>query len=569
MSSKTTEIKKPVGSDNVAEEPDAKRQKPLVKDLVKEIVSSDIPLDNPSELKEKCTKSSPYPHSQVENLFQPEFMTKLRDEIKANARANFKESDLFRVYQTFDMANLDDNPELATVLPNVMTLRELLYSQEWRSFIEQMVGLEAGTLNTHIDCAFNCHAPGCHLLCHDDVIGTRRVSYIIYLTEEDWEAQEGGSLELYGDQSDDKDGTSSDPTPVSRVWPKFNSMAFFEVVPGQSFHAVQEVLGDRPRLSLQGWYHCDRLPENYERATLQQLKQRDEGSDTSDKSDSKLKYKFQEEKPDEVYSEEDRKYLSKYIQEIYLTEESMEDVRKKFEEDSSVQLRNFLVDKWVPKVEPQKEVTYDDAHYKWGISSEWKIRGPAHKQRFLEYHEEVNDPDDSKIVGSLMHHVKTNVFQSEPFSRYLKRITSLGKPMGVKEGQIRWFRPGLDYTVAHHGLLMNQSVLDATMCFVCDDTEEDKDAWESGDIGGFECYIEAEDNEEADDEYNEEDDTELLSVSASNNTLSLVYRDPGTMRFVKYVGNSAPSSRYDINMEYTVPESTEESEAEEEVDVGF
>ena len=41
--------------------------------------------------------------------------------------------------------------------------------------------------------------PGCHLLCHDDVIGTRRVSYIIYLTDPDdeWRQEDGGALELY------------------------------------------------------------------------------------------------------------------------------------------------------------------------------------------------------------------------------------------------------------------------------------------------------------------------------------------------------------------------------------
>ena len=40
---------------------------------------------------------------------------------------------------------------------------------------------------------------GCHLLCHDDVIGTRRVSYIIYLTDPDdeWRQEDGGALELY------------------------------------------------------------------------------------------------------------------------------------------------------------------------------------------------------------------------------------------------------------------------------------------------------------------------------------------------------------------------------------
>ena len=52
-------------------------------------------------------------------------------------------------------------------------------------------------------------------------------------------------------------------------------------------------------------------------------------------------------------------------------------------------------------------------------------------------------------------------------------------------------------------------------------------------------------------------------MSASNNTLSLVYRDPGTMRFVKYVGSSAPSSRYDICMEYEVPPQPEGDEDDE------
>lgn len=40
---------------------------------------------------------------------------------------------------------------------------------------------------------------GGHLLCHDDVIGTRCVSYIIYLTDPDgeWPQSSGGALELY------------------------------------------------------------------------------------------------------------------------------------------------------------------------------------------------------------------------------------------------------------------------------------------------------------------------------------------------------------------------------------
>ena len=48
----------------------------------------------------------------------------------------------------------------------------------------------------------NSYRKGCHLLNHDDVIGTRRVSYILYMPVGDnnsrlWENEWGGALELY------------------------------------------------------------------------------------------------------------------------------------------------------------------------------------------------------------------------------------------------------------------------------------------------------------------------------------------------------------------------------------
>ena len=51
---------------------------------------------------------------------------------------------------------------------------------------------------------------------------------------------------------------------------------------------------------------------------------------------------------------------------------------------------------------------------------------------------------------------------------------------------------------------------------------DDDAIWESGDVGGFECYIAVDkggEEEGPDAEYGDEDDTELLSVSASNNTI--------------------------------------------------
>ena len=42
----------------------------------------------------------------------------------------------------------------------------------------------------------------------------------------------------------------------------------------------------------------------------------------------------------------------------------------------------------------------------------------------------------------------------------------------------------------------------------------------------------------------------MISCSAAHNTLHLVLRDAGLMRFVKFVSHDAPSSRYDIAAEY-------------------
>jgi hypothetical protein len=67
-----------------------------------------------------------------------------------------------------------------------------------------------------------------------------------------------------------------------------------------------------------------------------------------------------------------------------------------------------------------------------------------------------------------------------------------------------------------------------------------------------------------------DEDGALLTLSASSNTLSIVLRDEGVMRFIKYVSARAPGSRWDISFEYDLPEDDEEEEEdekeEEEVD---
>jgi prolyl 3-hydroxylase /prolyl 3,4-dihydroxylase len=238
----------------------------------------------------------------------------------------------------------------------------------------------------------------------------------------------------------------------------------------------------------------------------------------------------------------------------------------------------------------------DDQLYVRGVNADWTIQGPPHMQRYLRYNSSSKTSASSsspahssgKMLSEMQH-----VMESPAFARFLERITGL-VPTGHR-GEIRRFRPGRDYTVAHYGLLRQSGVLDATLVFcagtgepVCEQSSDDSPdvAWQSGDVGGFECYIEADESgqdeqyrgssttaaaakqgkeeEDGDDEDEDNDGTELLSVSAANNTLSLVYRDPGTMRFVKYLSIQAPSSRWDIALEYRVAEDDEMDDDEEE-----
>lgn len=93
-----------------------------------------------------------------------------------------------------DLANLKDSD---SSLQSVLKLRDTIYSTEFRSFVQQVTGCPP--LTDQVDCSCNIYPEGGHLLCHDDVIGSRCVSYIVYLTDPDleWKASDGGALELY------------------------------------------------------------------------------------------------------------------------------------------------------------------------------------------------------------------------------------------------------------------------------------------------------------------------------------------------------------------------------------
>lgn len=85
----------------------------------------------------------------------------------------------------------------------------------------------------------NSYRKGCHLLNHDDVIGTRRVSYILYMpigsnNDRVWENEWGGALELYPVHSEG-DTLQPDALPSVVIPPSWNQV---RIVSLAIFHSL-------------------------------------------------------------------------------------------------------------------------------------------------------------------------------------------------------------------------------------------------------------------------------------------------------------------------------------------
>ena len=98
--------------------------------------------------------------------------------------------------------------------------------------------------------------------------------------------------------------------------------------------------------------------------------------------------------------------------------------------------------------------------------------------------------------------------------------------------------------------------LDATACFVpparAARARDAASLWDSGEVGGFECYVPREEEKSAAEVYRADDASEgVTSLHALSNALTIALRPAADgMKFVKYVSAAAPSSRWDVAAEY-------------------
>jgi len=505
-------------------------------------------------LRQKYRKSIPYPHLSISSACDDIRLRCVLKEVKDRMNATFKETDLFKVYQTTDLAGLLSDA-MKKQTPELLALRSSIYSSEFRELISIISG--CGKLSDRVDCSCNIYCQGGHLLCHDDVIGSRAVSFILYLSdpENPWAKSDGGALELY-------DIEENSPSPrmyhSKAILPTWNKFLFFEVKPGKSFHAIQEVFVDnKPRVSISGWFHFLDTNIITKYASREQLSntaayKKRETSHKIPRAVHELTSKFE-------LSKRDILFLSNWVSAEYLNRANIIAIRKNFRMEKCVQLRDFLKPELSKKIDDllfgkmRQRTSNLEANKR--DSRNWKVVGPPHMQRYLklENNEKYyrNDVEFCALASSL----EANVFKSDAYNRWLFAVTD--QAAYESKSTIRNFRRGLDYTLAHKNLNLNIPQLHSTLCFVKSDSLIERQSWASGNCGGFECFIptlpELKETLACAEVYdNNSNEKEMISVHASFNTLSLIKNKGHDLYFLKYLSKLAPSDRYDIHFCYSV-----------------
>ncbi|GEQ67078.1 hypothetical protein JCM33374_g741 [Metschnikowia sp. JCM 33374] len=566
-------------------------------------------------LETNISNSSPYKWGTVTELIDDTLLRNVRKEVLNEIAFTKKETDIYKVYQSGDLANLSglDWNDLSR-LPSLYKLRAAIYSEEFRDFISNVTG--CGKLSgVKTDMSINTYTKGCHLLTHDDVIGSRRVSFILYMPDPDytWKSHYGGALRLFPAIVPNVPKTDYE----TKLIPQFNQIAFFTVQPGLSFHDVEEVRVDKQRLSIQGWFH---IPQEGEQGFVPGEQEETEAKSTLRQLQTKELQEFDFPKPVrtdfpkeevKVYEsldsatflpERDLQYLSKYLNPTYLSEASLKVLKETFLEESVVDINGFLNDEYAEVLRNNLRATELDKKAPQTadeIQFPWKCAVPPHKQRYMYIDGKSEFPLQEDAIGMVNHSGPQELpnfelskrLASDTSEKMIMEVVQLMKSMAFRKWLVyvteiiptsdqilaRRFRPGHDFILAtttdkdlaRDGEL--NILLEATLGLT--PTATNLNNWESGEFGGYELCM-AMNGGETDGEF-EDDDPAIYKASDSSddsvlytsqckwNSLSLMLRDPSVLKFVKYVSINAKGSRWDITGQWNVKGTEEDGDEED------
>lgn len=424
-----------------------------------------------------------------------------------------------QIQQTPDLSSLDPNhlpEETLNGLPHITRLKNALYSDEFRQFVQDVTG--CGPLSAKKnDGSVALYTKGSHLLLHDDSISTRVISYILYLPnspndappsefsrpsdngnfQKGWDPTWGGSLELFPVEDGEERGLPSAKA-IARVPASWGQIVFFQVKPGRSYHSVEEVIvGDgRMRLGVSGWFHrpekgepgyglFDEEKESQALSSLAQITSAPLFPLTPYTTEPPLGLK-----PVHI------NFLKKFLRDSYLSREMLEKLSGQFVASSEAVLHQFLNPELAAKIKQECEDAdkrdYPDRlipKQDCGEGDGWSLQGPSSKHRYASL------TGNSERMPALQS-VLRDLIPSEAFRAWLSVVSSL-MPMAYRS-EARRFRRGLDYTLAAGEASSGEVRLDASLHLtpwadVPPGSDEEEALLETG---GWECYLPAPDADE-------------------------------------------------------------------------
>ncbi|KXN69546.1 hypothetical protein CONCODRAFT_94198 [Conidiobolus coronatus NRRL 28638] len=322
--------------------------------------------------------TEPFKHFILDDLFDRDFLIKVKAEINENVQYMLKSNDLYTFHQSGDLTGIN--------LPLLNLLKSSLYSKEFVEFLGGLLNISL--FQDKLDISISRYDKGDYLLCHDDHVTTsttgRRVAFILYLVDEGWDESCGGELSLF----DVKLPGMHPNNKIVKLVPKWNHLIFFEIG-NYSYHQVEEVLSaTKSRLSIVGWFHGPLPTKLPNIITYTPLDFKVIGDDISGEL-----------------------FLNKFINPAYLKAENLTQMQNRFVEESCIELDDFLL----KDVYDQIVASLPSVNKRWSA-----FVGPAHLRRYKVLIPNIGSEVVQTQLDKLTCFIKSTLFRD-----YLAQLTSL------------------------------------------------------------------------------------------------------------------------------------------------
>jgi len=437
-------------------------------------------------------RSEPFPVCTVNDFLAspPHSIQELEDQMVKHLTLNPKKNDLYQFSQSDEImkmseADLVNMPRLSQFITEIQKLKQLF---------TVITGKEI----SEISMFFAEYKWTDHLLTHEDDLQNRVIAFVYYLNSDNWTKSDGGHFETY------KSNSANEPIGIHEsILPKRNSLNFFRVT-DRSHHQVKEITSKKKfRRSLTGWFHTrDQLPP---RAPL---------------AIEEPNYAKKE------FNVSSCQVFNDWINPVYVSIDSMSRIQTQFEEDSEIQLSDFIrpnkYEELLNYLEEKSENFVENVPFNRKYTLEYDPTKENGNSPLMEFLEVLNSDDFflmlSNWTGLKLHpNFEGDESDDEEDSEEEKREPT----GGAQRCSIRKWKNG-NYTLLHDADSKERASVDLFIHLLPKKRKE----WDIK-RGGFVSYL------------TKGEDEELLTIAPKANSLSLVFRDEDTLRFVKYINSKA------------------------------